>query len=223
MNKELDRRVQERTQQLEQINGELGIARDQALEASRAKSIFLGQMSHELRTPLTAIKGYTELVLEELQERNLTELTEDLKKSLASGDRLLSMIDDVLDLSNIEASRMDLTLGSFNVKELVDDLVKTMTPRLPKNGNQLRVQGVEPSGTMFADRARVRQVLLNLLDNANKFTSKGVIDLDVKREVLHGRECVVFQVRDSGIGMSPEALAILFQPFTQVDGAMTRK
>jgi PAS domain S-box-containing protein len=223
LNGQLDRRVRERTKELEKTNAELAVARDQALEASRAKTLFLAQMSHELRTPLNAIKGYSELLLEEFSDRNLDDLVPDQRKVIEAGEHLLALINDVLDLSKIDAQKVELFLETFEVRELVDAVVGTVGPLLRKNNNTLRVHGDEVPGGMYADRTRVRQVLFNLLSNATKFTHNGCIDLEVVRERWQGREAVAFRVRDTGIGISTEQLAKLFKPFSQVDDATTRK
>jgi PAS domain S-box-containing protein len=222
LNDQLDRRVRERTRQLERTNDELAIARDQALDASRAKSQFLAQMSHELRTPLNAIKGYSELLLEEAEEHELHDFVPDLKKIIEAGKHLLALINDVLDLSKIEAHKVELFLESFDVEALVQAVVSTVAPAAKKNGNELVVH-CQGAGSMYADRTRVRQVLLNLLSNACKFTHEGRVELEVVREPCHGREGLAFRVRDTGIGIRPEQLDKLFKPFSQIDDATTRK
>jgi PAS domain S-box-containing protein len=223
LNEQLDRRVRDRTQQLQHTNEELAVARDHALEGSRVKNLFLAQMSHELRTPLNAIKGYTEMVLEELEERGLRELAVDLKKVLTSERHLLAMIDDLLDFSKIEARRLELELTRFDVPGLIDEVAQGVRPELPVHGNELKVRCDGQAGTMYADRNRIRQVLLNLLENANKFTESGQIELEVERQLRPAGDSLLFRVRDSGIGIAPEQRAKLFKPFSQVDAETTRK
>ena len=222
LNDQLDRRVRERTRQLERTNDELSVARDQALDASRAKGNFLAQMSHELRTPLNAIKGYSELLLEEAEERELLDFVPDLNKIIEAGKHLLALINDVLDLSKIEAHKIELFLETFDVETLVQSVASTVGPLAKKNGNELAVR-CAGAGSMFADRTRVRQVLLNLLSNACKFTHEGRIELEVVREPCQGRDGLAFRVRDTGIGIKPEQLDKLFKPFSQVDDATTRQ
>ncbi|MBI1917277.1 MAG: PAS domain S-box protein [Planctomycetes bacterium] len=223
LNDQLDRRVRERTRQLQQTNEDLAAARDQALEASRAKSNFLAQMSHELRTPLNAIKGYSELLLEESQERGLDDLVPDLNRIIEAGKHLLALINDILDLSKIEAHKIELFLETFDVKAMGDALVSTVAPLLKKNKNQLSVRFGEGVGSIYADRTRVRQVLFNLLSNATKFTHDGRVQLEVVRETWEGRDAIAFHVRDSGIGISAEQMDKLFKPFSQADDSTTRK
>ena len=222
LNSQLDRRVQERTQQLQKTNVELAAARDQALEASRAKSTFLAQMSHELRTPLNAIKGYSELLLEEAQERELYDFAPDLNKVIEAGKHLLALINDVLDLSRIEAHKLELFLETFDVKALVDSVVSLVAPQMRANANELVLRcGVV--GSMYADRTRVRQVLFNLLSNAAKFTRGGRVELEVVRAACGSRDGLAFRVCDTGIGIQPEQMDRLFKPFSQVDDSTTRE
>jgi PAS domain S-box-containing protein len=223
LNEQLDRRVQERTRQLQKSNEELAVARDQALEASRVKSVFLGQMSHEFRTPLNHVKGYAELLLEEMEERGLEEFIPDLDKILKAARNLLYLVNDVLDLSSIEARQLDLNLEAFDVRATLDDLLRQLTPRLEANANELKLDCPESLGLMYADSKRVRQVLWNVLSNACKFTHNGRIDLEVKRHVQRGRDWLTFQVRDSGIGIPPEEMSKLFKAFSQIDNTTARK
>src|SRR5215207_4275780 len=188
--------LEERTRQLEQ-------ARDAAEAANTAKSGFLANMSHELRTPLNAIIGYSEMLIEEAEELDAEALVPDLDKIRTSGRHLLGLINDLLDLSKIEAGKMDLHLETFEVTQLVDGVAATVRPLVDKNRNTLAVR-VEPhTGEMHADLTRVRQILLNLLSNASKFTTEGEITLSARRErgALGEGEWLVFAVRDSGIGM----------------------
>jgi signal transduction histidine kinase len=208
--------LEERTHQLE-------LARDAAEAANSSKSQFLANMSHELRTPLNAIIGYSDLLIEEAEELEAQDLVPDLDKIRSSGKHLLGLINDVLDLSKIEAGKMEMALETFEVRDVVSAVAAMVRPLVEKNGNVFELTIDEDIGTMHADLTRVRQILLNLLGNASKFTSKGTVSLSVTREEKKDREWIVFAVRDSGIGMTPEQLSRLFQPFTQADPSTTRK
>jgi signal transduction histidine kinase/CheY-like chemotaxis protein len=218
----LERRVEDRTAELERINQELtksewelAIARDQALEASRAKSVFLANMSHELRTPMNAIIGYSEMLEEEAGERGAQEFASDLQKILAASRHLLTLINSILDLSKIEAGKMELYLETFEIQAVVTEVVSTIAPLVQKNGNQLEVHVDEPAGSMRADLTKLRQSLFNLLSNASKFTRDGRISLAVRRESDAAGSTVVFAVSDTGMGMTPEQMSKLFQAFSQ--------
>lgn len=219
---------------------ELALARDQALEASRAKSVFLANMSHELRTPLNAIIGYSEMLQEEAEDLDQTEFVPDLQKINAAGKHLLSLISDILDLSKIEAGRMDLYLENFDIATMINDVVTTIQPLIQKNKNTLVIEGSEPLGSMYADLTKVRQIIFNLLSNASKFTERGQITLTVERmndssandifsphhlppAVQEGSAFILFKVSDTGIGMTPEQLDKLFQEFSQADASTTRR
>ena len=208
--------LEERTHQLE-------LARDAAEAANSSKSQFLANMSHELRTPLNAIIGYSDLLIEEAEELEAQDLVPDLDKIRSSGKHLLGLINDVLDLSKIEAGKMEMSLETFEVRDVVSAVAAMVRPLVEKNGNVFEVSIAADVGTMHADLTRVRQILLNLLGNASKFTSKGTVALAVTREDSKEREWIVFAVRDTGIGMTPEQLSRLFQPFTQADPSTTRK
>jgi len=192
-------------------------------EADRHKSEFLANMSHELRTPLNAIIGYSEMLQEDASDLGAEQFTDDLKKINAAGKHLLELINAVLDLSKIEAGKMDLYLETFEVATLVHDIVAVIQPLAAKNANRLEVHGAASVGPMHADLTKVRQALFNLLSNACKFTEQGAITLDVARELQDGADWLVFRVSDTGIGMTPEQLARLFEAFTQADAATTRK
>lgn len=194
-----------------------------AKDANLAKSQFLANMSHELRTPLNAIIGYSEIVEEQAVESSMDEMTQDVRKIHGAAKHLLVLINDILDLSKIEAGRMELTLESFDLTNLIEDVVSTILPLSEKNGNSLSVKVPKPAGFMRADLIRLRQVLLNLLSNACKFTEQGTVTLEIARETAKDTEMVTFQVKDTGIGMSAEQVSRLFRPFTQADASTTRK
>lgn len=198
-------------------------AKEAAEAANRAKSVFLANMSHELRTPLNAIIGYSEMLQEEIQDLGYAGFERDLEKIRTAGHHLLTLINNILDLSKIEAGRMDLFLETFDIPALVNDVVATIHPLVEKNGNTLTVScdpGLQP---LRADLTKVRQALLNLLSNAAKFTEHGTISLEVGWEVTDNGEWVCFRVADTGIGMTPEQIQHLFKEFTQADPSTTRK
>jgi hypothetical protein len=202
---------------------ELLQARRDAEAANSAKSQFLANMSHELRTPLNAIIGYSEMLQEEVADLGQTALVPDLGKIHTAGRHLLALINDVLDLSKIEAGKMELLLEDFDVQAMVDEVATTVRPLIDKNSNRLEVHCPPEVGGMRGDLTKVRQMLLNLLSNASKFTSDGRIDLEVARERDHGEEEVVFRVRDTGIGMTPEQQQRVFEAFSQAEASTSRK
>ncbi len=203
---------------LQSTLNQLEEARDRALDASRAKSRFLANMSHELRTPLNAILGYSEMLIEEAEERSDPAL-EDLRSIHLAGVHLLSVINGILDLSRIEAGRMTLSRESFSVAELLEEVQATVRPLVRENENHLRIEADPEVGPMQGDRLKSRQILLNLLGNALKFTRQGTVTLLARAE---GSE-IRFEVRDTGIGMTAEQCARVFEEFTQADETTTRR
>jgi signal transduction histidine kinase len=209
--------------ELTRTNSELTSAKDVAEAASRAKSEFLANMSHELRTPLNAIIGYSELLQEELQDSGDTAAIPDLQKIEGASKHLLGLIDDVLDFSKIEAGGMMLSLQPLDVRQLVESVVSTTRGVVEKNANHLQVSCPDNVGTMTADAVKVRQVLINLLSNAGKFTNGGSVRLTVSRTPSALGDWLNFEVRDSGIGIRPDQMPNLFKAFSQGDASTTRK
>jgi signal transduction histidine kinase/DNA-binding NarL/FixJ family response regulator len=214
---ELEKEILHRRQTQE----ELLTAKHTAEEASRAKSTFLANMSHELRTPLNAIIGYSEMLDEEARESGRSENVEDLRKIQSAGKHLLSLINDVLDLSKIEAGKMGLHLEDFEVLPLIDEIATTLQPAAAKNSNQIKIHVSENLGFMRADITKVRQILFNLLSNACKFTDHGTIALDVDQNDRDGY--IRFRVTDTGIGISEKQQQNLFFEFSQADASIARK
>jgi GAF domain-containing protein/CheY-like chemotaxis protein len=199
-------------------------AKSQELEvASRHKSEFLANMSHELRTPLNAIIGYSEMLQEEARDQNAESFVPDLQRINAAGKHLLELINGVLDLSKIEAGKMELYLESFEVGSLVRDVAAVLEPLALKNANRLEVECAPDIGAMRADLTKLRQTLFNLLSNACKFTERGVVSVAVTREPTADGDSILFAVSDTGIGMTPEQMARLFEEFGQVDASTTRR
>ncbi len=201
------------------IQNELSEAKSVAEEANAAKSIFLANMSHELRTPLNAVIGYAEMLDEELSDMGEAEMAADTRKIQSAGKHLLALINDILDLSKIEAGKMELNPETLDVPEVIADVVATISPLMEKNANVFTVDCPDDLGTLWADRMRIRQSLLNLLSNASKFTRNGAVHLGV---AASGGE-IFFRVKDSGIGITAEQMAKLFQAFTQADASTTRE
>ena len=183
----------------------------------------MANMSHELRTPLNAIIGYSEMLEEDAEADGHSQYVGDLKKIHSAGTHLLRLINDVLDLSKIEAGRMELYLEHFEIRSLLDDVMETIDPLIGMRGNVLKVNADPELGIMYADLTKLRQTLFNLLSNAAKFTEQGTVCLVVRRETHAQSEQIIFEVSDTGIGMTPEQLQRLFQPFSQADASTTRK
>ena len=213
---------------LRMMNDELALARDRALEANRTKSSFVANMSHELRTPLNAIIGYSEMLQEDVALLGLEDFEGDLKKIYKAGRHLLDLINDILDMTKIEAGKLKIHFDDFNLPMLVWDTCATVKSLLTKNNNNLEIDCDQDLGDMRSDMTRLRQILLNLLSNAGKFTKSGEIKVKVTRQTLDPQspdqmEYFCFEVSDTGIGISPENIQNLFQAFNQVDNSTTRQ
>ncbi len=207
---------------LQKANADLEDAAEAARQANHAKSDFLAKMSHELRTPLNAIIGYSEMLHEEAEDLGDEAYMPDLVKIQSAGKHLLDLINDILDLSKIEAGRMDLYFERFEVSQMIDEVASTILPLAEKNGNRLDVSYPDDIGAMLSDMTKVRQTLFNLLSNSCKFTEGGVISLAADLNRVDGVDYVEFRVTDNGIGMTPEQLEKVFDAFTQADSSTTR-
>jgi len=208
---------------LNRMNNELRDLYQQIEVASRHKSDFLASMSHELRTPLNAIIGYSEMLAEDAEDRDQRTFIPDLQKIRASGKHLLKLINDILDLSKIEAGKVELFPETFRLHALIEEVTNTVQPLVEKNANTLVIHCDTNLGTMYADITKVRQILLNLLSNACKFTEHGTITLDAVQDHSEGAGRLSVSITDTGIGITEEQMGKLFLPFSQADIQTARK
>ncbi len=218
MSESLMRNIGERKAAEEQLQS----ARDAAIAANQAKSQFLANMSHELRTPLNAIIGYSEMLQEEAADLENEEFEEDLERINGAGKHLLGLINDVLDISKIEAGAMDIYLETFPVGSMVQDVATTMQTLVEKNSNTLEIDCPDSVGSIHADTTKVRQCLFNLIGNSSKFTEQGTISLTVSRYTEDSQEWINFAVGDTGIGMTDEQMGRLFEAFAQAEASTRR-
>ena len=215
--------LKNRELKLGELVDRLAEARDAAMEATVAKSRFLANMSHELRTPLNAVIGITEMLIEDSEEAGYRSAREPLERISRAGKHLLQLINEVLDLSKIEAGKLDINYETVDVAALVDDLVGEVEPLAAKNANRFVAECAPDIGTVHSDPTRLRQIIFNLLSNACKFTEHGRVSLSVSRSRSNGGEFISVRVVDTGIGMTEEQLGKLFQEFSQADSSTTRK
>jgi signal transduction histidine kinase len=195
----------------------LGDAMRQAEVASRQKSVFLAKMSHELRTPLNAVIGYSEMLREDLSDSGDTRRMVDIERIHTAGRHLLELVTNVLDITSIEAQRLEISVERVEVSQLIRDVMDTAAPLIAKKHNEFVLQANSNLGCIESDPLKLRQSILNLLSNAAKFTSKGVVTLSVVRRQVDGSDRLVIEVRDSGIGMSKESLQRIFKDFSQAE------
>ncbi len=220
LNDNLEGLIAERTEAIRRSEAALLDEKERAETASQAKSAFLANMSHELRTPLNAIIGYSEMMLEDAIEDGAQERVSDLQKIQRSGRHLLELINDILDISKIEAGKIELNIDSIDLTNLIAEVESTTAPLMEANGNQLKIALPDDLGRVECDDQRLRQVLINLLSNAAKFTENGAIGLIIER---NSDGWIRIAVRDNGIGMSEEQISRLFEPFIQADNTITKR
>lgn len=213
-NETLEHRVKTRTE-------ELAHARDEALASNKSKDSFLANMSHELRTPLNIILGYSELVEEVAEEEKIKKIIPDLKKIQNAAHQQLSLIDSILDISKIEEGKIEIHAVDFDIEKLLYEIEAAAKPLMSKNNNNFEMNCVHGIGMMYSDNMRIRQILLNLLSNAAKFTKNGNVSLNISKE-QKGDE-IKFEVRDDGIGISESYMMDVFKKFTQEDSSTTKK
>jgi signal transduction histidine kinase/ActR/RegA family two-component response regulator len=217
------RLVTERSADVARGVDDLAHARHAAEAANLAKSQFLANMSHELRTPLNAIIGYAEMLQEDAADAGDDATVQDLNRILTAAKHLLSLINEILDLSKIEAGRMDVAAAKFDPIEMLEELIETVRPMAEQNGNVIALAPALPAFEANTDAMKLRQCVLNLLSNAAKFTKNGRVEIEFERKLCNGVDQLFFTVRDTGIGMSKEHMSRLFQPFVQADPSITQQ
>ncbi|MDM8559971.1 response regulator [Candidatus Parabeggiatoa sp. HSG14] len=215
--------LQQQNETLETVVKALQKAKQTAETANLTKTQFMANISHELRTPMNAIIGYSELLKEEAEDLSATDFISDIDKINMAGKHLLDLINDILDLSKIETGKMELCLETFDVHALIQEVVTIIQPLSENNAKILEISCADDIDVMQSDPVKVRRILVNLLNNAFKFTEQGTIKLTVLRKREDNAEWINFTVSDTGIGMTPEQQHKIFQVFTQVDASSTRK
>jgi signal transduction histidine kinase len=214
--------IERETERHRETGQRLQAAKEAADAATHMKSIFVAKMSHELRTPLNAVIGYSEMLLESFEDKGCSESKRtDLQRINAAGKHLLALVADVLDLSRIETQHEKFKVTTFDVGWLAEDVVSTAQHLVEENGSRLSLNCVGKLGTMQSDSTKVRQIILNLLGNAAKFTTNGSVTLAVRRDAKPGGDWIEFQVRDTGIGIAPDGMARLFQNFGQATAGIS--
>jgi len=215
--------TKEHEAELDKFVDELGLARDEAVKANSAKSQFLANMSHELRTPLNAIIGYSELLVDDVQDDENEEYVPDLEKISNAGKHLLGLINDILDLSKIEIGKIELFIEEFEVEQMLQDVADTIQPLINNNNNKLIIEKSADIGSIHADMTKLRQNLFNLLSNAAKFSKESNVTIRVNNVDSANGELIEFHVEDQGIGMTEDQLAKIFDPFTQADSSTSKE